>query len=62
MKPSVARRCKDQVREDGGRDERCACVECACICACVWFFLMRVLRVCGDGGHRERWNSETEAE
>lgn len=32
MKPSVARRCKDQVREDGGRGwqrERCACLACA---------------------------------
>lgn len=38
MKPSVARRCKDQVREDGGRGwqrERGGMVRCACVCACV---------------------------
>ena len=40
----------------------CAFGVCACICACVraWVcFFMRVcaLRVCGDGGQGERWNT-----
>lgn len=53
MKPSVARRCKDQVREDGGREESCASLVCAR--AYVRFFFC--VCVCGDGGQRERWNA-----
>lgn len=48
MKPSVARRCKDQVREDAGRREMCVGV-CACFFKCV----------CGDGeGETERCETE----
>lgn len=38
MKPSVARRCKDQVREDGGREGGEMCVFGACALLFFFFF------------------------
>lgn len=67
MKPSVARRCKDQEREDEGREERCVSGVCTgawahflyCMCESVLYVC-----VCGDGGQAEREmeHYETEAE
>lgn len=73
MKPSVARRCKDQVREDGGRGwqrerrEMCVCVQCphayvhVYVHVYVFCVYVCVLCVCGvewsDGGQGERWNT-----
>lgn len=70
MKPSVARRCKDQVREDGGRGwqrergEMCVCTHmCMCmlfnayVCACVFFARLWRWRA-----GREMEHCETDAE